>query len=105
MCTLTIPQGLTQNKMENPIVYPVGIVRQNWFSVQPEPFLNHEATMWNLELYVKTELFHTIVFILNPAVVASSKDPLSLYQVVCNKLNIPPTKHLSFWQSYTKYVE
>src|SRR5687768_17138293 len=99
MSTLTTPQSMTQNRTEIPIVYnPLGIVSQNWSFMQPESSFNHETTMRNLEYYVKTELFHLLVFISNPAISAFSKEPMSLCQVVCNKLNVPLLRNAQFWQ-------
>ena len=76
-----------------------------WLATQPNTSFKYGSTMKSLDVFVKTELFHMIVFILSPAVIGFSRDPQSLCQIVCNELNVAPNDQDSFWMMYAREVE
>ena len=103
---MSIPQNAVLNSMELQTLSNTETnVSQNWASVQCETFFNHEKTVRLLDQYVKTELFHMIVFISSPALIAFSRDAQSLCQVVCNYLNIAEKVHECIWMIYARLVE
>ena len=105
LSSLSHQSGL-QNEMHLPSVDRSATnVSHNWSSLQPDLFFNKERTTRNLDQFVKTYLFHMIVFISSPALVSFSRDAQSLCQIVCNELNIPLNDQEQFWMIYAKTVE
>ena len=103
---LSMVQSQLPNKVASTVVTKsVTDVSQKWSSTQPDTSHKYGTTMTALDMYVKKELFHMIVFILSPAVIAFSRDPQSLCQVVCNELNVAPNDQDSFWMVYAREVE
>jgi hypothetical protein len=102
----SLPHSLIQNKLEVPnLLTTTNDVSQAWTTMQPSTIYDHEQTLRLLEGHVKSVIFHRIVFISSPAVIAYTKDPFSLCQIMCNYLNIPSAEQDRFWMIYSKAVE
>jgi hypothetical protein len=103
---LSTLQSFSSNKIMLPgVSNSVTDVSQKWSSTQPNTSFKYGTTMRALDMYVKTELFHMIVFISSPAIISFLTDPQSLCQIVCNELNVSPNDQDSFWMTYAREIE
>ena len=106
MSSLSTPPSLVINTMQLPSIYrTIPDVSNSWSSTQADNLFSHKRTMRLLDSFVKTDIFHKIVFISNPSLIAFSTKAQSLCQFVCHHLSVPNNHQERFWSLYNKYVE
>lgn len=83
-------------------IAPQGI-QQSWPTLEEKAFLEREATVGQIERYVKNDLFHKLKFVSCPTMMMFSRDARSLCQVACNYFNVPKHYQHQFWAHFGKY--
>lgn len=76
---------------------------ESWPSLQERAFLEREATVGQIERYIKNNLFHKLKFVSCPTMMLFSRDSHSLCQVACTYFNVPKNYHHQFWAHFGKY--
>ncbi|HEY9300210.1 MAG TPA: hypothetical protein VIQ31_28375 [Phormidium sp.] len=74
-----------------------------WPTLEERVFLEKEATVSQIERYVKKDFFHKLKFISCPTMMSFSWDPRSLSQVACNYFNVSKSYQHQFWAHYGRY--
>ena len=75
-----------------------------WTNIQENTYMEKEATINDIDQFVKSHIFHKLKFISAPEMMDFSKNSQSIAQVVCSKFDVPKLYQTRFWSQYKKYA-
>ena len=77
-------------------------IDKSWPTLDEKTYMEKEATISQIEQYVKNNLFHRLKFISAPEMMDFLRHPRLLTQVACSHFNVPKDYQHWFWAQYGK---